>query len=239
MTTPEHDTPAPAEPGTLAGTEAPAPHYPRPHRWRRWAARTPWRLVAGVTGVAVLAFLGGVVTGRSMQVPSGAVAVATLERDVLPLVREGDSIWTGEGADSPAVATAVADVRQTGDPSVMAEHAASWLEAYDRLLVSMAAVDVPAGGRAVHRQFLHGLSLSRDAVEVLAQAAEAESTGARRLLVAEAIRLRSRSEFVSQSARTSLNSLVDTGPEEGRNTGVPPPLPSFDELMTPPRPDPS
>lgn len=228
------DADAPLADGQPAADAPPAPAYPQPARWRRWRARVPWRIVVASMALVLVAFALGILTGRSAQPPPGAAAAAALEQELLPLVREADSIWTGDTEDDPAVAVALASLRSTGDPQLVVDNATSWVAQYDRLLADVARVDVPPEGRPVQRQFLGGLVVSRDAVEVLVRAADAESTGARRLLIAESIRLRSRSEFLTQSARTSLNRLTDPVRGDGdQNTGVPPRLPDFDELLSP------
>lgn len=222
----------------LGPEHEPEPSYPRPHPWRRQMTSVPWGRVVLVAAVALVAFGLGVITGSSTAVSGSVVAASTLERELLPLARAADAIWTDEGDGGPPVAVAVTQLRREGDVAAVRANVDAWLRTYDRVLRDMARIEVPPVGRAVQRQFLAGVVVSRDALEVLDHAVEVDSAGGRRLLVAESIRLRSRSESLSQAARTSLNRLVDVGrASEDQNTSVPPRLPPFDELASPPPDD--
>jgi hypothetical protein len=79
----------------------------------------------------------------------------------------------------------------------------------------------------VQRQLVAAVTLSRDAVELTAEAAAVDDAGTRRDLTSEAVRLRIRAEQLTQSAQAALTDL------RGATTSgvsVPPTVPSFSDL---------
>lgn len=192
----------------------------------RWQTRLwlKWFLViAGTLAV-------GVLVGRATA-SSGDAGVASANR-ILPLLREADAIWTGDAADLPSVARGIAVLRGDDDASLITLNGTRWLRSYDRVLVDLAAVEVAPQARAVQRELLSAIVLSRDAVEVVMRAAlEPSGSRARPLLAAEAIRLRARSEAAQSSAREALSRLGAAGSSVAPE--VPGDLPGFDDLATP------
>lgn len=191
--------------------------------WRR-VQRSP---AVPVTLAAVAALLIGMVIGRATAPMVDETAIAVVEREVVPLAVDADALWTAGGSDLPAVGDQLQRLRLTGSPDVVTPHVAGWLEAYDSVLRRIVGVDVPAAARPVQRQFVTAVTLTRDAVDLLATAAEVEDPEARRDLTSEALRLRIRAEEVTQTAQASLRDL------EGRPTrgaSEPHRLPSLAEL---------
>lgn len=189
--------------------------------------RLKHRPVVPVTFAAIAALIVGVLLGRATAPVVDDEALGVVTRDVVALVVDADAIWTAGGAELPAVADQLQQLRATGDPSHVVPHLDGWLDAYDTVLRRLVGVDVAPTARPVQRQFVGAVSLARDAVEVLATAAEVEDARARRDLTSEVVRLRIRAEALTQSAQGSLQDL------QGSNTsGVAEPrgLPSHAEL---------
>lgn len=194
-------------------------------RWSRLAPATRQALVVG--GIAVVvATVAGVLLGRVMAGPAQVEGVGIVERDLVPLTVDADGLWTTGSSQLPAIADQLSALRR-GDPATVGEHADAWHDAYDAILRQLVGVEVAATVRPVQRQFVYGVVLSRDAVDLLVEAADEADPAVRRQLSSEALRLRTRSEQVTQSARASLADL------SGRPTtgvSIPSTLPTFAEL---------
>lgn len=173
--------------------------------------RTGWQRVRRpgtprLVTVLLVALVVGILLGRSLGGDEQAAARQSVETLVLPLVVDADNIWTSSGDDRAPVAEALLALRQ-GDPEPVLDSVADWQAAYDAVLVRLAGLDLPAEARPVQRAFITGVTLSRDATEVLEQAARVSEPDHRRDLVTEASRLRQRSEQVVQGARASTLDL--------------------------------
>lgn len=176
-------------------------------RRQRWA-------VIGV--VSLIALAAGVPIGRATAPDPDTAARPAVESTVLPLALEADGIWTSSSDGRVAVSEALVRLRRDGDPTLVDDNLEGWLQAYDAALVRLAAEDLPSAARPVQRQLIAAVTLSRDAVEVLAHAARVNDEPLRRDLTTEVGRLRSRSEQLTQSARSSTSDLdgsrTDIGP---------------------------
>jgi hypothetical protein len=166
-----------------------------------------------VTAVALL--VGGAI-GRVTAPGPEADAHRAVEASVLPVALDADGIWTSSTEGRVSVSEALIALRREGDPQLVDAHLEGWLGAYDAALVRLAAADVPPSARPVQRQFIHAVTLSRDAVEVLGHAATADDELLRRDLTTEVGRLRTRSEQLTARARASISDL------EGTRTDVAP-----------------
>lgn len=180
-----------------------------------------------VTVAALVALLGGVLVGRAVAPTVDDGAAAVIEQQILPLVVDADALWTAGTNGSPAVATQLQALRVDGDPDAVAPYLADWHEAYDTVLIRIVGVDVPPPVRPVQRQFISAVTLSRDAIEVLAAAVEVDDPATRRELTSEAVRLRMRAEHLTQIARAAMTDLRGSATS---GVSVPPPLPSLAEL---------
>ncbi|HSK22098.1 MAG TPA: hypothetical protein VK906_02930 [Egicoccus sp.] len=175
--------------------------------------------------LVVLALIAGFLLGRQTgEAPTVAVA-RQLEQDVLPLVLDADGIWSSAARDEPSVSEAMVALQQDADGGIVTDHGAFWLETYDTLLDRMAAVEVDPLGRPVQRQFVNGVTLMRDAVELLQRAASIEDADRRAALLVEVGRLRMRGEQIVQSARAGIADLDGDGGSVSRL----PELPGFDD----------
>lgn len=188
----------PREPGARVGLRTRFATLIVLARRERWAA-------SAVVGVLMLVI--GIPIGRATAPDPMTEARVAIETSVLPIALDADGIWTSSSDSRAAVSEALADLRQQGDPSLVALSVDGWLEAYDAALVRLAGVDLPATARPVQRQLISAVTLSRDAVEVLAHAARTDDPGLRHDLTTEVGRLRSRSEQLHQSARASMSDL--------------------------------
>lgn len=189
--------------------------------WRRVVRRRP-----GLAAVGLLAaLLIGVALGRSTVPTPRVEAARVLEEQVLPLVGDADGIWTASSGDRPPVSEALVALRRDHDVTAVQIGGDAWLSAYDSVLARLAGLDLPAEARPVQRQFIAAVALSRDAVEVMIRAAGLEPGDARRDLMTEIGRLRTRSEQMTQSARASVDDLG------GKRSGVAPlsPVTPFEE----------
>jgi hypothetical protein len=209
-----------------------------------WRARlAPIRdVVATPTGVTVFALVFGVVLGlvvadlRSDDTYDRARRA--VDTSLLPLAVDADSIWTSSDA-RPSVSEALVALRTGDDPRLVEIHLDEWLDAYDTAIIKIAGLDLPPNARPVQRQVIAGLTLSRDAVEVLGHAAvvarasdQAAGGGASGQqvrvdeLLVEVGRLRQRSEQLLQAARAASGDLV--GDQRVRpDVGPLPPATSF------------
>lgn len=194
-------------------------------RWRRFRGRVPVTATLVVFAVGLL--VGGII-GRAGAPAQTVDAARALEQTVLPLALDADGIWTSGLDDRPPVSEGLVQLRREGDPRLVEVHHEDWLRAYDAVLVQFAGVDLPPAARAVQRQLIASVTLSRDAVEVLALAATVEDDEVRQDLLTEVGRLRQRGEQLSQSARASVLDL------DGRRADVSPlnPVTTFQEGRT-------
>lgn len=164
--------------------------------------------VSPALSIALIVLIAGIGIGRMTAEGPEPAARRAIEASVLPLALDADGIWTSGADGGPAVSEALVALRRDDDPSLILEHKDRWLTAYDGALVRMAGLDLPPAARPVQRQFMAAVTLSRDAVEVLAHAAEAEDALVRRDLTTEVGRLRMRSEQLTQVARASTTDLA-------------------------------
>lgn len=179
-----------------------------------------------VAVAVVLALLIGILVGRATAAPEPTPGVAEVTRDVAPLVVDADAIWTTADGDRVGVAAGLLALRRDEDPGLIEAHGDRWIEEYDTVLRRLVGVTVAPDARAVQRQFVNAVTLSRDAVEVLVAAANAPGAATRRELSSEAVRLRTRSEQMHQSARASLADLDGSASA----VSVPPGLPRLEDL---------
>lgn len=188
-------------------------------RWRqRLAAAWRWlRSTPGLLAVSLLAgaLVGGVVVSTVAPTPEDDARRA-VESTLLPIAVDADGIWTSSADARGAVSEALVALRRDDDPRLVEANVELWLEAYDAVLIRLAGLDLPASARPVQRQVISGVTLSRDAVEVLELAALTDDPAARRDLTTEVGRLRQRSEQLVQGARASTGDLggqrVDVAP---------------------------
>jgi len=174
------------------------------HTARQAASRHPALVALAVAAVAVLVGLG---IGRSTGPTPELDARLAIETNLVPLAVDADSIWSSSSDVRAPVSEALVALRRDGDAQLVEDNHAAWLEAYDAVIVRIAGLDLPAAARPVQRQIIASVTLSRDAVEVLAHAAAVDDPLARRDLTTEVGRLRTRSEQLAQSARASLADL--------------------------------
>jgi len=157
--------------------------------------------------LVALAVVVGFLVGRGTAPERGFEVRVTLEQEALPLVFDADGIWTSATGDRPSVSEALVALQRDDDPTVVEASVADWLAAYDNVLARVAAVEVSPEGRPVQRQFINAITLSRDAVVVLARAAEMEDAERRAGLLTEVARLRVRGEQMVQSGRAGIMDL--------------------------------
>ncbi|MEX2504819.1 MAG: hypothetical protein WD378_08210 [Egicoccus sp.] len=194
-------------------------------RLRRIAYRARRTSVGWTLLLVLLAMAAGFLFGRQAGEEPAAAAARQLEQQVLTLALDADGIWTSPARDEPSVSAAMVALHQEGDPAIVAEYGAYWLEAYDTLLDRMAAAEIDPLGRSVQRQFVHGATLSRDALELLQRAAAIDDAERRAALLVEVGRLRMRGEQIMQSGRASIADLSGDGGSVSRL----PELPGFAE----------
>jgi hypothetical protein len=212
----------------VAPPRSPAP--PDPTRSQSMQLR--WRAVerSGVLPVvaaAVLALLLGAYVGRATAPEVDDTALAAIEREVIPLVVDADAIWTAGSDGAPGVGRQLQAMRLEDDPSAVEPHLEAWLEAYDAVLRRIVGVEVGPTVRPVQRQLVAAVTLSRDAVELIGEAAAVDEAATRRDLTSEAIRLRVRAEQATQNAQASLTDLRGAATS---GVAVPPALPALSDL---------
>lgn len=192
----------------------------------RWRAARSSALLPMTAAVVAALLLGGLV-GRATAPTVDDTGLASLERQVLPLVVDADAVWTVGIDGAPGVGRQLQAFRAEGDVDALDPHIGTWLEAHDTVLRRIVGIEVPASVRPIQRQFVAAVTLSRDAVELVAEAADTSDPAVQRDLSSEAVRLRIRSEQLTQSAQAAVTDL------RGATTSgvsVPPAVPSLTEL---------
>jgi hypothetical protein len=180
----------------------------------------------GLVLVVVVALIAGAVVGRAVTASMRVDLRGAIESSLVPLSLDADAVWMSGSDDRPSVVSAIAALR-AGDPSPVLASSDAWLEAYDTILVRMVGTDLPGPSRSVQRQFVAAVTLSRDAVEVLARAAAVGEGPRRDDLLDAAVRLRQRSEQVLLSARASIDDLEG----ERRRVALLPPVRPFGGIV--------
>lgn len=197
----------------------PLPGADPPARWRRRLA-AGWGWLRTTPGLLVVTLLTGLLLGWALASTTAPTpeddARRAIESTLLPIAVDADGIWTSSADARDAVSEALVALRREDDARLVEDNVEAWLEAYDAVLIRLAGLDLPASARPVQRQVISGVTLSRDAVEVLEQAALTDDPAARRDLTTEVGRLRQRSEQLVQGARASTGDLggqrVDVAP---------------------------
>jgi hypothetical protein len=157
-----------------------------------------------------------------LRPPPDARARRAVDTELLPLAVDADDIWTSSDARASVSDALVALRGDDGDPQLVEDHLAEWLDAYDTKIIKIAGLHLPEQARPVQRQVIAGVTLSRDAVEVLGHAADVFRATEQQVQVEELLvevgRLRRRSEQLLQAARAAsgdlAGDLVDVGPLE-------------------------
>jgi hypothetical protein len=180
-------------------------------RWLRWRLKARRAKLGSTVTLVVATLTLGVLLGRWTAPEPDGGAYAALERSVVPIALDADGIWTSSAVGDVPVSAALVALQRDDDPALALESLDRWLAAYDDVIRRLVAVEVPPEGRPVQRQFVASLTLSRDAVEVLGRAAEADDRARREGMLAEVGRLRVRSEQLMQSARVAVLDLIDAG----------------------------
>lgn len=189
----------------------PAPRRIRTSRWR-----PPLRAVAVLLLLAVA--VGAQLADRRDRAEDVAAAAAARAR-LLPLLEELDVLWSATTAGGPGAAMAALRDDGVGPDPVLA---GTWQEAHAALLVRVVGLSLPAPALGAQRQAVVAVTVSADAADVLARAGTVAQAGARRELMAEAVRLRLRGEQLAASVLAAVEELR-TG---GRRIAPLPPLPA-------------
>jgi len=184
--------------------------------------RRPRRLAI----LLVIAFLLGAGAGLLRTDDDALRAADTIEARLLPLLGELDALW-GAGRDGRLPISEALTVLRDGGPAPMPADIDAWLETHDNLLLRAAGVDLSAEGRAVQRQVLSAITVSRDAVEILGRASSFVPGPARTELLVQVVRLRLRSEQMTLTIIASVDDLRG----ERRRVVPPPALPTPAELL--------
>jgi hypothetical protein len=213
-----------------------------PPSWRERLApvRELFTTRAGVAAAGlVLGVVLGLVVADALHEDAYHRARRAVDTQLLPMAVDADGIWTSSDARA-SVSDALIALRND-DPRPVDRHLDEWLDAYDTAIIKIAGQSLPPSARPVQRQVIAGLTLSRDAVELLGRAAEVgRATGQqapdlrashREDLLIEVARLRQRSEQLLQGARAATGDLVGDPSVVRPDVG---PLPSVTEFPSPP-----
>lgn len=188
-----------------------------------------------VTAALVLGVVIGLVVANAMDEDADDRARRAVDTQLLPLVVDADGIWTSSDARA-SVSDALVALRNDGDPRPVERHLDEWLDAYDTAIIKVAGQSLPPSARPVQRQVIAGLTLSRDAVELLGHAAAVSSVTDQRIeaeriqveeLLVEVGRLRQRSEQLLQGARAATGDLVGDPNVVRPDVGPLPPVTPF------------
>jgi hypothetical protein len=185
--------------------------------------RRPWRVALIVT----IALVVGLVVGSARRPVDPLAAAADLETLLLPLLGDLDAVWNAGRDGRPPIADALDGLR-SGGPEPAESDIAAWLVTHDNLVLRLAGLDLRPEARGVQRHAISAVTSSRDAVEVLGRAAAFNPGVTRSQLVAEATRLRLRSEQQVLAVRASVD---DLGGQRRRVSPLPV-LPGFAELTS-------
>jgi hypothetical protein len=201
--------------------ERPADVDGAPVRWRERVdeLRTALMTRTGVAAVAlVLGLALGVVVMQTTTDDAHDIARRAVDVDLLPLAIDADNIWTSSDARA-SVSDALVALRRDGNARPVEQHLDEWLDAYDNAILQIAGLHLPRSARPVQRQVIHGVTLSRDAVEVLGHAASISGVEGQQAQVEEFLvevgRLRQRSEHLLQAARAASGDLADVPVDVG------------------------
>lgn len=218
-----------------------------PRAWRERLAPVRELLTTPIGLVAAMLVLGvvlGLAVAGAMHDDMQERSRRAVDSQLLPLAVDADGIWTSSDARA-SVSEALIALRD-GDPAPVERHLEEWLDAYDSAVIRIAGLALPPSARPVQRQVIAGLTLSRDAVELLGHAAEVHRAASRQQdgaasaglpapvehLLVEVGRLRQRSEQMLQGARAASGDLAaDDRTRFGPDVG---PLPSVTEFPAPP-----
>jgi len=155
----------------------------------------------------------------------GPAAAAAIEVRLVPLLGELDAIWLTDRDGAGSLARTLVELRD-GAAAPAPERVDAWLQSHDTLVLRIVGLDLPVEAGGVQRQAVLAVTLSRDAVEVMARGASRRGA-ARDELLADAIRLRLRAEQVGLAALAAVDELRSGT----RRISVPAPLPGHAELV--------
>lgn len=199
--------------------------------YRRW-----WAIAAYVAAALLI----GLGAGLSLRPDPLADALDVVRGEVLPVGFQADSAWTLGTGGNPAISEGLTSLTTQNDPAVVQQNSQAWLDAYDEAVTTLTGLrDLPAPAAAITGLLSQFVQTSRDAVEVLAVAADEEGD-LRATLLTEVRRLRGRAQALLQEARAAVRRLevevlgepVTPGPD----TVVPP---SQEPLRPTPAPSPA